>query len=93
MRTLLAVLGLCAAVLFAPLWVQILLLMISVVIAPYRIALLIPAVLSDVLYRPQDEIALRYSFSTLFVVGVLVVYWLIITKTRVTTIVHGLEKK
>ncbi len=92
-RTIVATFFLCLAVLFTAWWVQIILFVIALFLVKYKVALIIPAVLSDVLYGPSSSWSFGESVATLFVLGSLLVYWFLITKTRLMTIIYGVEKK
>lgn len=80
-RTILAMLGLIAAVLWLPLWVQLILFCVAVLLVRYRLALFVPAVLADVLYAPQPNII--YCKMTVLVGVLIILWWVVMTKTRI----------
>ena len=91
-RTILLVLVLCAAVLFVPLWCQLVFFAVALFVTPYRIALLIPAFLADAWYTPTHSVGIA---SNMMVVGALVAIGLFEVLVRTTRIsqYYGLEKK
>lgn len=91
-RILIALLVLFVAMLYTPLWLQIALYIVAVIITPHRILLLIPAVFADVYYAPTEALSLYNLKTTLFVGGLLVVHFIIMTKTRVG-LLYGVSKK
>lgn len=84
-RTILAIVVIVAAILWLPLWVQLTLFIIAVVLIPYRLGLFIPAAFGDALYAPHgiSLTELKYTFVT---AALIIVYWLIVHKTRVKDI-------
>ncbi len=79
-RTILIVIGLIAAVLWLPLWVQLILLSVALFVTPYRLGLFVPAIISDVLYAPTSSI-LHFKMTAI-VACLLVVWWIIMHRTR-----------
>lgn len=79
-RTILITIGLVAAVLWLPLWVQIVLFCVGLLVVRYRLTLFIPAILADVLYAPQPS--LIFCKMTVLVTTLLVIWWILIHKTR-----------
>jgi len=90
-RTGLIVLGLLAAIVWLPFWVQAVLFVVGTIIAPYRLALFVPAVFADALYAPGTG-SLMVAHYTIGVAVLLVVHWILIKKTRVGEL-YAMEKK
>ena len=86
-RTLIAVLVLIGAVLWTPIWFQIALFVFAIVLIPYTLALLFPAIVSDVLYAPTDSLKLGNLTMTLIVVAMVVVWTIIMQQTRISHVV------
>ncbi len=82
-RTIIAILILAAAVLWAPLWLQGLLLLIAVLSVRYRIFLLLPAIFADAVYVPTRGFGISMFQVTMVVMVVLLIHFLITTQTRV----------
>lgn len=79
-RTISILFVLLAAVLWLPVWVQIVLFACAVVVVRYRFALLVPAIIADALYAPT--VSLLHLKLTV-VVGVMIGLWyLLVTQTR-----------
>lgn len=80
-RTISILFVLLAAVLWLPVWVQIVLFACAVVVVVrYRFALLVPAIIADALYAPT--VSLLHLKLTV-VVGVMIGLWyLLVTQTR-----------
>ncbi|MFZ4500302.1 MAG: hypothetical protein ACOYMZ_02250 [Minisyncoccia bacterium] len=81
-RTTLAIAVILAAILWLPLWVQLVLFGLSVVVLPYRLLLFIPAAFADALYAPVG-ISIPGLKYTLVVAGLIILQWVIVNKTRV----------
>jgi len=62
-------------------------------VTPHRAALLIPAVFSDALYAPVAGFAFKNFTMTFIVMVMLLLQWVLFTKTRMESVVYGLEKK
>lgn len=80
-KTIIAVIVLIAAVLWMPLWVQLILFCVAVLLVQYRLALFMPAILADVLYAPQPSII--YCKMTVLVAALVILWWFVMTKTRI----------
>lgn len=91
-RTISVVVLLLIAVVAIPLWAQIVVFIVALLTIPYKLALFIPAVFADVVYAPTKTLALQNSTMTIFVALTLLIYWLVMTQTRVAH-VYGLETK
>lgn len=80
-RTTLAIAGIIASIVWLPLWIQLGLFSLGVVVLPYRLALFIPAALGDALYAPAgvNIAGLKY---TLVVAALIIAHWVIVHKTR-----------
>lgn len=89
--TVLAITVLIAMVLYMPWWVQGIAFVIAVVIVPYRLSVLVPALIADAWYAPDPALSFSMLKTTLFVSVVLVIYWIIMTQTRVRH-VYAMEK-
>jgi hypothetical protein len=90
-RTLFIVFALGIAVLFLPLWVQLALFFIAVWTSPYRIPLLAPAILGDVLYGPTGHVGVYSLMLTLVVSVLILIRWLLVTQTRFAEVIYGME--
>jgi len=90
-RTAIAVVLLFGAIIWLPLWVQIGLLVIAVVVVPYQLVLFVPAAFADALYAPGG-ISITHLKYTLMTAVLMILYWAIMTKTRITE-VYAMEKK
>jgi hypothetical protein len=89
-RTVIGIILLIATVLWLPIWAQLTLFAAAVVVLPYRLYVLIPAVISDALYAPTTRLSLSAHWLTLIVLTMLGVHWYVIKKMRVQSI-YGLE--
>ncbi|HEY0979991.1 MAG TPA: hypothetical protein VGE18_01125 [Candidatus Paceibacterota bacterium] len=81
-RTILAIAGIFAAILWLPLWAQLALFAVGVIVLPHRLALFIPAAFADALYAPAG-ISIAGLKYTLVVAALIIVHWVIVHKTRV----------
>lgn len=91
-KTLIAIIILCGAVLYLPLWVQLGLFAIAVIIVRYPVALLIPAVFADAWYAPVRSFSFMNN-KTVFIVGAMIIlYYLVMRMTRIRER-YGLEKE
>ena len=91
---ILSILGailLCFAVIWTPIWVQIVLFVLGVWLLPVWIVLYIPAALSDTLYAPSSQFSPFIFKTIIFVVLLHIVQWIIITKTR-APFLYAMEK-
>lgn len=77
-RTVVGCIAILVSVLWLPLWCQLILFGVGVVILRYRLALLVPAIVSDVVYAPVHTVTLGHFKMTL-VVGALILAWYIIS--------------
>ncbi len=93
MRSVAIAILLCMSALFLPVWASITAFIVALFVAPQRLVLFIPAILSDVLYAPDSRIAPFAMLMTLFVAVLLVAHWLLVTQTRVLQIIYGVEAK
>lgn len=82
-RTISAVVVLCAAILWIPLGFQVALFCLAVIVVPYRLALFVPAVMADALYAPTGVWAVGHFKMTILVALLLVLQWFISTHTRI----------
>lgn len=82
-RTSIAILILIAAVLWAPLWLQGLLLLLAMFSVRHRVFLLIPAIFADALYAPTRGVGISMFQVTVLVLVVLLIHFLVTTQTRV----------
>jgi hypothetical protein len=82
--------ALMMAVLFLPLWVQLILFFIALWVIPIRLALFLPAILSDALYGTGALSPHAFMFTAVVAV-LLVLRWLLITQTRFASMVYGVE--
>ena len=79
-RAIVAVLCLLAAVLWLPVWVQFILFVFGIAVVQYRLMLLVPAIVADVIYAPRPS--LLHMNMTLIVGGMLIIWYLLMTQTR-----------
>jgi hypothetical protein len=89
-RTIIGIVLLLCAVLWLPVWLQLLLFAIAVVVIPYRAYILLSAIVSDALYAPTSHFSLTAHWMTLIVLAMIGLYWFIMRKLRVTPF-YGLE--
>jgi hypothetical protein len=90
-RTIIGVIILIGAVLWLPIWIQLALFAVAVVLLQYRYAVLIPAIMGDALYAPTPHFFnLANHWLTLIVLAMLAVYWYALKKLRVQH-AYGLE--
>ena len=82
-RTILVVLVLVAAVFWLSLWMQTVLFIIGLLVARYYMLIIIPAILSDVLYAPTARLTVMQLKMTFLVGIVSTLYWLVLHKTRI----------
>ena len=81
-RTTLAIVAMLAAILWLPLWVQLALFALGVLVLPHRLALFIPAAVADAVYAPAG-VSIAGLKYTLVVAALVIVHWVIVHKTRV----------
>ena len=89
-RTILWVVFLIVAVLYVPLWVQLVLFVAAIIIGPYRFFMIIPAIISDALYAPGAYLNITHHWMTLLVLALLGIHYFITKKLRIRT-AYGLE--
>ncbi len=89
-RTIVGVILLIAAVVWLPIWVQLVLFALAISILPYRYFVLIPAIISDALYAPSTYFSFLTHWSTLIVLAMLGIQWYVMKKMRVQSM-YGLE--
>jgi len=89
-RTIIIIVLLLCAVLWLPLWLQIVLFAAAIVIGPYRFFMVIPAIISDALYAPSSHFSLTNHWMTVFVLAMLGLHWFIMKKLRIPTM-YGVE--
>jgi hypothetical protein len=92
LRTLAAIVIIFCATFFLPFWVQIGLYVIAIILVQYRAFLLVPALFADAWYSPIRDISPANNKTALLVLIMIVVYLLILSKTRITE-KYGLPKK
>ncbi len=89
-RTVIGIMVLLAAVLWLPLWLQLVLFAAAIIIGPYRFFFIIPAIVSDALYAPTSRLSISNHWVTIIVFGMLALHWGIMKVLRVPT-VYGVE--
>ena len=78
---------LIGGVIFLPVWVQLLLFALAVIlVGRYRLGLFIPALFADVLYAPNSHFILSNFKMTLIISGLLLIYSIVVTRTRIRTL-------
>lgn len=82
-KTILSLCILCLLVLFAPLWIQLVGFLLACIFMHFRLLLLIPALVGDIVYAPTTAFSLSHYILTLSVIGMLLVWWIVVTRTRV----------
>ena len=91
-KSVVAIIILVLATLFLPFWIQIILYPLAIIFIRHRAWLLLPALFADAWYAPVRAFSWHDNLTTVLVLSMLAVYFLIITNTRVTQR-YGLEKK
>ncbi len=91
-RTLIAIVIIFLATLFLPFWVQIIFYILAVILVPHRTFLLIPALFADAWYSPVRDISPANNKTALLVLGMIIVYLIVIRRTRISQN-YGLPKK
>jgi hypothetical protein len=89
-RTIAGIVVLILAILWLPIWLQIMLFAIAVTILPYRFFVLAPAIIGDALYAPTMQFSLTAHWLTLIVLTMLGIQWFVAKKMRVNAF-YGLE--
>ncbi len=82
-RTLVGVIAMIAAVLWCPLWFQFVLLLAGILVLRYRLLLLIPAIVADVLYAPSDTLSIAHLKLTMITGVMLLVWYAVMHETRI----------
>ncbi len=78
---------LCAAVLWAPVWVQVVLFVCAIIFFAYRLLFVIPAIWADILYAPTHSFAVSHAVYTICVLTAVVVWLILINQTRISDVV------
>ena len=89
-RTIVSIGGLLVAVLWLPVWVQIALFILAILVFPYRLLFLLPAIVADVIYAPSTDFALGHFIMTGIVGGMLAIWYVIVHETRLGESAHHL---
>lgn len=89
-RTIILVALLICAVLWLPVWIQLGLFALAILVGPYRFFMIIPAIVSDALYAPSLHFSLTGHWMTLIVLALLGLHWFIMKKLRIPTM-YGVE--
>jgi len=88
-RSLCILVFLVCAVLWAPLWFQLTLFVLAVVLAPYKLFFLLPAILADILYAPTSNLSIG-NFTMTLIVGTLIGIWFVLIEyTRLSYVVEA----
>lgn len=83
MKTVLFVLFLIAAVLWLPIYVQVICFILAIILIKYNTFILFPAILADSIYAPTTNFSF-FNFKLTLLVGFLIlIHWFFITKTRI----------
>ncbi|HWC57755.1 MAG TPA: hypothetical protein VG621_02300 [Candidatus Paceibacterota bacterium] len=82
LRTIIAIIVLTAAVVWTPIWIQMTLFAVAIMLVRYRLLLVIPALVSDVLYAPTTSLDISHFKLTGIVVVCLLVWYGVATQTR-----------
>ena len=91
-RTTFAIVIIFLATFFLPFWAQIILYVLAIILVKYRAFLLVPALFADAWYSPVRDISPINNKTALLVLVMIVVYLLIIRRTRISER-YGLPKK
>lgn len=91
-RTTFAIVIIFLATFFLPFWAQIILYVLAIILVQYRAFLLVPALFADAWYSPVRDISPINNKTALLVLVMIVVYLLIIRRTRISER-YGLPKK
>lgn len=83
-RSILGILALIVATLWFPWWLQVPLYIACLVLIPHRLLLYIPAIIADAKYAPTTEFAFSNFKTIAFVSALLLIHWIIMTKTRIS---------
>ncbi|MBP6904891.1 MAG: hypothetical protein KBB91_02450 [Candidatus Pacebacteria bacterium] len=81
-QTILAIVVLLGAVLWLPVWVQIVFFILATVVVRHRLLLLVPAIVADVMYAPNPSFAIEHFIMTGIVLGMLLVWYVVVHQTR-----------
>lgn len=82
-RATVALLTIISAVIWLPVWAQLGLFVVAILLVKYRLVMLIPAIFADALYAPTVHLSIFNFKMTIFVLTLLLIYWLVITQTRI----------
>jgi hypothetical protein len=91
-RTLLFLICVVFATIFLPFWFQAILYVLALFFVPKKIFIILPAIIADAWYSPVRDFSFENNKTTVFVIGILIFYFLIINNTRISQR-YGLEKK
>lgn len=86
-RSILAVILLVGAVLWAPLWFQCVLFVVCIAFLPKKVLFLIPAIISDALYAPTSGVSIATFKMTMIVIAMLLVWLALMQQTRISHVV------
>lgn len=78
---------LVVAVLWTPVWFQVVLFALAVTFLPKKALFLIPAIIADILYAPTMGFGFDTLKMTLIVGGMIVIWIAIISQTRIEHVV------
>lgn len=92
LRALLFLAFIVVATIFLPFWLQAILYVLALFVIPNKIFLILPAIIADAWYSPVRTFSFENNKTTLFVIALLFVYFLIVNNTRISQ-KYGLEKK
>ncbi|MDB5188735.1 MAG: hypothetical protein JWM92_333 [Candidatus Nomurabacteria bacterium] len=90
-RTIIGIAVLFCAILWLPLWLQLVVYALVIILIPHRVIVLVPAIVSDALYAPTTHFSLYSHWLTLSVLVMLGIHWFVVRKMRVNTPFYGLE--
>lgn len=80
-----------STIFFMPFWVQLVSFFVLIFVTPYRFLLLIPAIFADIFYAPKID-GIFFAKYTVFVFVLILLHWLIVTKTRIRDLYDFVEK-
>ena len=90
-KTGIALIVLIVATIWLPVWAQIALYIIAVILVRHRLLIFIPAVFADTLYTPTTIWHLSAHRYVILVAVLLIGFYLVITKTRIGQL-YAMEK-
>lgn len=86
-RSIVAVFVLIGAVLWTPVWFQLVLFVLAVAFLSKKALFLIPAIVADVLYAPHASLSL-HNLKMSMIVGAMILVWVVIMQqTRIEHVV------